>query len=219
MNTLVILLAILSGAALVVVTFVQLLYLESLRLRSRERAALELFKSTLQSRIGVESDRGVLTFSFIKHTLLVGLGVIFLLLSARFRSIESARPVVAACIGAWLAMLAATYVAPHILYRRSSGHWLIPLTPFLRALAVAVRPLVAVFAFFQSLSDLAERPEAAQEAPTPAENIEALITAGAEEGLIEESDRELIQSVVEFGDTTVREVMTPRPNIVAIAAN
>src|SRR4029077_17087520 len=28
--------------------------------------------------------------------------------------------------------------------------------------------------------------------------------------------RELIQSVVAFGDTTVREVMTPRPNIVAI---
>ncbi|MBM3774791.1 MAG: HlyC/CorC family transporter, partial [Acidobacteria bacterium] len=40
---------------------------------------------------------------------------------------------------------------------------------------------------------------------------------GAEEGILEETDRKLIQSVVEFGDTLVREVMTPRPSMVAIA--
>ena len=50
-----------------------------------------------------------------------------------------------------------------------------------------------------------------EEPPTPAENIEALIYAGTEEGLIQEEDRKLIQSVVEFGDKMVREVMTPRP--------
>jgi putative hemolysin len=37
--------------------------------------------------------------------------------------------------------------------------------------------------------------------------------------LIEENDRKLIQSVVEFGDKIVREVMTARPNIVAISAD
>ena len=54
------------------------------------------------------------------------------------------------------------------------------------------------------------------ETARPEEHIEALITAGEEEGIIEEGDRELIQSVVAFGDKTVREVMTPRPRIVAI---
>ena len=58
-----------------------------------------------------------------------------------------------------------------------------------------------------------------EEPPTQAENIDALISAGTEEGLIEEEDRKLIQSVVEFGDKVVREVMTPRPNIVAISAD
>ena len=43
-----------------------------------------------------------------------------------------------------------------------------------------------------------------------------MIAAGEEEGIIEKGDRELIQSVVAFGDTTVREVMTPRPDIVAV---
>ena len=37
-----------------------------------------------------------------------------------------------------------------------------------------------------------------------------LIEAAEEEGILEESDRQLIQSVVEFGDKTVREVMTAR---------
>ncbi len=55
--------------------------------------------------------------------------------------------------------------------------------------------------------------------PTSAENIEALITAGTEEGLIEEEDRKLIQSVVAFGDKVVREIMTPRPNMVTIQAD
>ncbi len=40
------------------VTLVQLLYLESLRLRPRERPALEYFKETLQPRIGVDPDAG-----------------------------------------------------------------------------------------------------------------------------------------------------------------
>ncbi len=50
----------------------------------------------------------------------------------------------------------------------------------------------------------------------PPEVVDALIEAGQEEGILEESDRDLIQSVVEFGDKTVREVMTPRPEIVAV---
>ena len=86
-------------------------------------------------------------------------------------------------------------------------------------MAWVARPCVALLGFFQSLIDLTDDAGGQEEAPTPAENIEALISAGTEEGLIEEEDRKLIQSVVEFGDKVVREVMTPRPKIVAIAAD
>jgi CBS domain containing-hemolysin-like protein len=37
-----------------------------------------------------------------------------------------------------------------------------------------------------------------------------------QEGIIEGEERKLLQSIVDFGDTIVREVMTPRPDIVAI---
>src|SRR5207245_686942 len=97
----------------------------------------------------------------------------------------------------WLTMVTVTYALPQLLYRRTSGHWLLPLAPFLSALAWVARPCVALLSFFQTLIDLADDGAAREEAPTPAENIEALISAGTEEGLIEEEDRKLIQSVVE----------------------
>jgi CBS domain containing-hemolysin-like protein len=82
-------------------------------------------------------------------------------------------------------------------------------------MALIMLPLTWALNFLQSVFDLGDHPQA-DEAPTPEEHIDALIAAGEEEGIIEKGDRELIQSVVAFGDTTVREVMTPRPRIVAI---
>ena len=49
--------------------------------------------------------------------------------------------------------------------------------------------------------------------------MDALIEAGQEEGILDESNRDLIQSVVEFGEKTVRDAMKPRPEIVAVPTN
>jgi len=48
------------------------------------------------------------------------------------------------------------------------------------------------------------------------DEIQAFIDVGEEEGIIEESEGELIQSIIEFSDTRVDQVMKPRPQIVAI---
>ena len=57
--------------------------------------------------------------------------------------------------------------------------------------------------------------DAAEEAVT-ASDVEAGDAVEAD-GLIQGEERKLLQSIVDFGDTLVREVMTPRPDIVAIA--
>jgi magnesium and cobalt exporter, CNNM family len=198
-------------------TVVQILYMESLRLRSRDLPALQFFKEKLEDRIGVKGDAGVLSFSIIKHTLMLLLGVFFL--ATRQSDQAPWQNLFEAALFAWLTMLVSTYVFAQVLYRRTSGHWLLPLAPILRVCALLVRPLTAVLGFFQSLVELSEPAAAREESPSPAADIEALISAGEEEGLIEKDDRKLIESVVAFGDKTVREVMTPRPNIVAIDAN
>jgi putative hemolysin len=200
------------------VTFVQVLYLESMRLRTRDLPSLKFFKETIEDRIGLKTEQGAGSFSLIKHSLLVLLSLCF------FAWFADGRPwrgpeFWQAALAVWLIMVAMSFALPQLLYRRTSARWLLPLVPLLRALAWIARPTEALLSFFQTLIDLADDTAKPEEPPTPAENIEALITAGTEEGLIEEEDRKLIQSVVEFGDKTVREVMTARPNIVAISAD
>src|SRR6202035_3413974 len=50
---------------LCLITVVQTLYMESIRLRSRDLPALQFFKDVLEDRIGVKGDEGVLAFSLI----------------------------------------------------------------------------------------------------------------------------------------------------------
>jgi len=64
------------------------------------------------------------------------------------------------------------------------------------------------------LAALAEEPASPKE--EAAVDVEALLEAGEEEGILEESDRDLVRSAVEFGDKLVREVMTPRPRMFAV---
>jgi CBS domain containing-hemolysin-like protein len=203
---------------LCLITVLQILYMDSLRLRSRDLPALQFFKDSLEDRIGVHGDAGVLAFSLIKHTLM-------LLLGAFFVGMRIGEPgpiwqnLLESALFAWLTMLVSTYVFAQLLYRKTSGHWLLPLAPALRLAVLLMRPLAEILGFFQSLVELAEQHPASEETPGSTGDIEALISAGEEEGIIEKDDRKLIESVVAFGDKTVREVMSPRPKIVAIDAD
>ena len=48
------------------------------------------------------------------------------------------------------------------------------------------------------------------------EEVQAYIDVGEEEGILEEGEGKLLQSIVEFGDRIAREVMTPRVDLFAI---
>jgi putative hemolysin len=107
---------------------------------------------------------------------------------------------------------------PFVFFSRTSGRWLAHWTLALRLLTYLVLPVTLVLGFCQSVASLT-REHADAEAETPAEAVDALIEAGQEEGIIQEGDRELIQSVVEFSGKTVREAMKPRPEMVAIPSD
>ncbi|MBV9612585.1 MAG: HlyC/CorC family transporter [Acidobacteriaceae bacterium] len=200
------------------VSYVQLLYLESLRLIRREVPALEFFRERLSNRIGLEPEHGSLSFSLVKHVSLFLIGLFYLCALVR-PGVPNWQSVLEAIATAFLAMLLSTYLVPLFLYRRSSGVWMSRMLPVIRLVAKCATPLAALVRMFQSLLDL-DKGTRGEPAPSDTtEHIEALITAGAEEGILEEEDRKLIHSVVAFGDKSVREVMTPRPNVVAISAD
>jgi CBS domain containing-hemolysin-like protein len=207
------------AALLCFVSYVQLLYLESLRLLRRETAALEFFREKLATEIGLEQERGSLAFSLIKHISLFLIGVFFLcgLLRADAPPWQS---VLEAAGASLLAMLFATYFVPFLLYRRTKGQWLKRWLPFVKLLAALVAPVAGLVTMFQSLLlEMHNGTNGETHTPDAAEDIDALISAGEEEGILAEEDSKLIQSVVAFGDKSIREVMTPRPNIVAISAD
>jgi putative hemolysin len=91
-----------------------------------------------------------------------------------------------------------------------------------------IRPLLPLMAFaadpFHRLFDRSRRKEqelengAEDEEQDTEDDIQALIDVGEAEGILEEEEGELIHSILEFGDTRVSEVMTPRPDIVAVPA-
>ncbi|MBK5293830.1 MAG: HlyC/CorC family transporter [Acidobacteriia bacterium] len=222
MTAVLFLIALVAVLVLVPVCFVQLLYLESLRLRSRDLPSLELFKESLDDKIGLKLEHGALTFSLIKHTLLLSIAILIFasMQTSGVKLLGAGRPLwqilLESILVSTLGMILTTHVLPQLLYRGTSGAWLAPLVPVLRLLSLLVRPLLGLLLFLQSLVDLGSPEEAGEENDAQNENIDALIDAGTEEGLIEEEDRKLIHSVVAFGGKTVREVMTPRPQMVTI---
>ncbi len=80
------------------------------------------------------------------------------------------------------------------------------LTPIARTFQVVTDQILRLFGIKH-----AHRPYVTEE------DIRVLVNVGAEQRVIEEQERELIHSVMEFGDTIVREVMKPRPEMVAVS--
>lgn len=200
------------------VSFIQLLYLESLRLIRREVPALEFFRETLVGQVGLDPETGSLSFSLIKHSLLFLVGVFYLCALVR-PGAPNWQSCLEAILCSFLAMLIATYFVPLFLFRRTNAQWLRRLVIPIRLLGRLGQPLAALVHGFESLLHLDGNGHGEAPSADSVENIEAFITAGAEEGILEEEDRRLIHSVVAFGDKSVREVMTARPNIVAISVD
>lgn len=82
--------------------------------------------------------------------------------------------------------------------------------PSIRFLCIFCEPLK----FFTRRKSADAEPEEQREASEA--EIRAFIEEAKEEGIIEKGEGVLIKSVVEFGDTIVREIMTPRVEIVCI---
>lgn len=91
--------------------------------------------------------------------------------------------------------------------------------PFMRLCVYLALPLTFPILVSTTIARLLEPIQDRDEEPSVQENLQELIDAGRLEGLIEKSESDLIQSVMEFTDKVVREVMTPRPEIAALEIN
>jgi CBS domain containing-hemolysin-like protein len=106
---------------------------------------------------------------------------------------------------------------PLAIVSRNPEHVLTLLLPSFTPIANALSPLTTWIARSVPSSVKRNTPVTPDEAVEESnEAAKAYINTAEEEGIIEGEERKLLQSIVDFGDSLVREVMTPRPDIVAI---
>jgi CBS domain containing-hemolysin-like protein len=104
---------------------------------------------------------------------------------------------------------------PRLLTQNDPERMLLHLLPVFSAFSTVFWPLA--YPIYRTLQAVKARaPEPADDESSD-EEIQAFIDVGEQEGIIEESEGQLIQSIVELGDRGVRDVMTPRSDIVAIS--
>lgn len=201
-------------------SYIDRLYFEMGKFLSREfQENIDAWEQRVEPRLGMSPERLALSSGLLTHLSIAALALLFgkLLFD---RSLVADLPptggeIAQALFTIVLVILFFNRFLPQLFFTRTRGVWIARLTWLLRALFYLVLPVTVMLGFLLSIAALAEQEDEEPE-EHPAEAVEALIEAGKEEGILEESDRALIRSAVEFGDKVVREVMTPRPDIFAV---
>lgn len=200
---------------LTLTSYVDRLYTEIGKFLSREfQDNIANFEQTIEPALRVSRQRASMSMAILVQlnvaalTLLVGFSI--------FRERAwSGYEILQASAALIIAVIVFNRLLPFVFFARTRGQWLGRWTLFLRLLIYLVLPITLVLGFCQSVASLT-REHADEQPESPAEAVDALIEAGQEEGILDEGDRHLIQSVVEFGGKTVREAMKPRPEVVAV---
>jgi putative hemolysin len=200
---------------LTLVSYVDRVYQEIGKFLSREfQDNIDVFEQKVEPRLRVSRTRAALSMAVLTQMTMAAIALLvgFTIFSDQRWSITE---ILQATISLILIVILCNRFLPFVFFSRTSGAWLIRWTLVLRLLIYLVFPVTVALGFLQSVAALTrqntnEQPESSTEA------VDALIEAGREEGIIQEGDRDLIQSVVEFSGKTVREAMKPRPAMFAV---
>jgi CBS domain containing-hemolysin-like protein len=202
-------------ALLTLVSYVDRLYHEMGKFLSREfEENIEAYEQLVEPRLGFTRERASLSTAMLTQLCMASIGVLIgylLFIEQRWVALD----LVQAAVSLVFIIVIFNRLLPHIFFVRTKGKWLARFVPVLRALIYLSMPASILLGFALSVASLSKE-HAEKEPEHPSEAVDAFIEAGQEEGILEETDRDLIQSVVEFGGKTVREVMTPRPKMVAV---
>jgi putative hemolysin len=218
MSPIMIFLLLLAAAIVTLASYVSRVYTEFGKILAREvQDNIDAWEEYVEPQLGLSREHAALSAAVVQQ---LALGFIALVFGAVLfdRGPHAGRPEVAeivqAVLGVVMVVVFCGQVFPSLLFIHTSGRWTRHLVWPIRLLLWGVTPITVFVRFFHSVASLAEPP--ADKEDEAAGDVEALLEAGEEEGILEEADRDLVRSAVEFGDKLVREVMTPRPKVFAV---
>jgi CBS domain containing-hemolysin-like protein len=208
----------LLAAVLTLASYMRRVYAEFGKILTREiEENLDAWEELIEPHLGLTREHAAICAGVLEQ---LSLAIIALEFGAVLfdRGPHLGRPsyaeIAQAVLGVVLVVVVCNQVLPEMLFSRTRGRWVRRIAWAIRILLWLMTPITVFVRFFFSVGSLTEQPASADE--ETAGDVEALLEAGEEEGILEESDRELVRSAVEFGDMLVREVMTPRPEVFAV---
>ena len=203
---------------LTIASYVDRLYSEMGKFLAREfQENIDAWEQHVEPKIRLDRDHIALSSAILSQLALAGLTLLFgmLLFNRTPMDLPTAPEIAQVVLGVIMVILLFNRFLPFVFFTRTRGMWIVRWRRVLQFLFYLMMPVTLFLGFLLSIAALAEAPAKKEEEATT-EAVEALLEAGQEEGILEESDRELVRSAVEFGDKVVREVMTPRPEIFAV---
>jgi putative hemolysin len=199
-------------------SYVDRLYAEIGKFLSREfQDNIDAFEQQVEPRLKVSRSRAAQSISVLTPLLMAAVAMV-VGFAVFGEGAWTADAVLEAALVLVLIIIVFNRFLPFVFFSRTKGAWLARWTPLLRALIYLMLPITLVLGFLQSVASLT-REHSDSQPETQAEAVDALIEAGQEEGILDESNRDLIQSVVQFSEKTVRDAMKPRPEMVAVASD
>ena len=200
---------------LALVAYVDRIYFEMGKFLSREYAEnIEAWEEQVEPKLRLSRESAAMSASVLRQMTLIAL-TFLLAIRLQGKLGHSLEEIARTVFELLLVLVVFDRLLPQIFFTKTRGEWIAKITPVVQALFYLVLPVTLAISLLLSIAGLAEpeitEPEHAGEA------MDALLEAGEEEGVLDEEDRELVRSVVEFGDKVVREVMTPRPELFAVA--
>jgi putative hemolysin len=201
---------------LTLISYVDHVYQEIGKFLSREfQDNIDVFEQKVEPQLKVSRARASLSMAVLTQLTMAAIALLvgFIVFNEKLWSIYE---ILQATISLILIVIVCNRFLPYLFFSRTKGEWLVRWTLVLKILIYMAMPVTIALGFLQSVASLTdkntnEQPESSTEA------VDALIEAGQEEGIIQEGDRDLIQSVVEFSGKTVREAMKPRPAMFAVS--
>jgi len=200
---------------LTLVSYADRVYQEIGKFLSRDfQDNIDVFEQRVEPNLKVSRTRASLSMAVLTQLTMAAIALLvgFVVFSDQLWSVVE---ILQATISLVLIVVVCNRFLPFLFFSRTKGEWLVRWTLTLRLLIYLVMPVTIVLGFLQSVVSLTKQ-STTEQPETSAEAVDALIEAGQEEGIIQEGDRDLIQSVVEFSGKTVREAMKPRPAMFAV---
>jgi putative hemolysin len=204
-------------AGLPVFSYLDRVYRELGRVNTgRAHNHLDKFEATIEPRLHMNRVRAGATFNLLARLWLV---LVATMTAHGITAFVASNWEAAAEMVVFLGfeVFALMQFVPSVLLAGMPGNWILPILPLVRLAVWIVWPVQEILDLLVSVLNLGDEEQSAPVAEQQA--IEKFVEAATEEGIIEQDEARLIEQVVEFGETRVRDVMTPRPDVIAIPAS